>query len=244
VAGIVFRSIVDFLSGRKERKRMRYVILALAAVALAAPAFGDTTFYSGNLRTNGNITTCGAGCALSPSDSDAAWAQWAGYSVSFDLTAAADVTAITYGYGGGTIATGPTVSAGGFEPYLSLFDSSGNFLDSTYDGTTCPAGAASVNGNCYDVELDAGTLNAGTYTLVITAFENMSFAENLGTGTLADGFTGLGNLNGTENLNYAFDLNVAGSAPPPPPPTVPEPASIILLLTGTAFTSLAARRKT
>lgn len=222
---------------------MKCLILALAAAALAAPAFGDTTFYSGNLRTNGNIVACDTGCTLTPGDSDATWAQWAGYSVSFNLTLATDVTAITYGFGGGTSATGPTIPSGGFEPYLSLFDGDGNFLDSTYFGITCPPGAASIGGNCFDVELNAGLLSAGSYTLVITTYENMSVAENNGSGTLSDGFTGLGTLQGTENLNYAFDLDIAGSSPPAPPPTVPEPASIILMLTGAALNSMAARRR-
>jgi hypothetical protein len=222
---------------------MKSVILLLAAVAFAAPAFGDTTFYSGDLRTNGNITGCGSGCNLAATDADGTWAQWAGYSVSFNLASATSVSAITYGFGGGTSATGAVVSAGGIESYLSLFDSSGNFLNSTFYGTTCPSGAGSFGGNCNDVQLDAVTLNAGTYTLVLTAFENMSLAENLGYGNLSDGFTGLGNLGDNENLNFAFDLNIANDSGSGPSSVTPEPASLILLLTGGAFTTFAARRR-
>jgi hypothetical protein len=121
------------------------------------------------------------------------------------------------------------VEKGGFEPYLSLFDGSGNFLASTFFGTTCPGGANPYGGNCFDVLLDAGVLAPGSYTLTLTAFENLSFAENLGTGTLADGFTGLGTLGSGENLDYAFDLVVPGAA-------TPEPGSGALVFIGFAAT--------
>ena len=61
-------------------------------------------------------------------------------------------------------------------------------------------------------------LAAGSYTLALTAFQNLSFAENLGTGTLADGFTGVGNLYPGESLQYAFDL-VTPDLPTPEPGT-------------------------
>jgi len=50
------------------------------------------------------------------------------------------------------------IPEGGFEPYLSLFDASGNFLASTFFGTTCPAGANTntVSGQCFDELLDGG----------------------------------------------------------------------------------------
>lgn len=225
---------------------MKRILLVLFAVAIALPAYGGTLFYSGDLRTGSNITACGSGCTLQAADTDATWAQWAGFSVPFTLASPFDVTAITYGFAGGTSATGAVVAAGGFEPYFSLFDASGNFLDSTYLGTTCPAGAGSVGGNCYDVKLDAGTLAAGSYTLVLTAYENMSLAENTGSGTLADGFTGLGNLNGAENLNYAFDLNLPNPVPTGgggEPPLIPEPPSWSLLLTGLLVSGVVIRQK-
>jgi len=134
------------------------------------------------------------------------------------------VKAITFSYGGGVNGAGTTVLQGGFEPYLSLFDSGGKFLSSTFFGTTCPAGAnTNTNtGQCLDVLLDGGTLAAGSYQIAISAFENLSFAENTGTGTLADGFTGLGNLQQGEDLHYAFDVIVTSP--------VPEPASASLMV--------------
>jgi hypothetical protein len=71
-------------------------------------------------------------------------------------------TRSTFGYGGGTLGTGVVVPAGGFEPYLSLFDSGGNFLASTRSGVYCAPDANTVPGGafggCDDVLLNGGTL--------------------------------------------------------------------------------------
>jgi hypothetical protein len=161
---------------------------------------------------------------------------------SFTVSTTTSMEAITYSYGGGTSLTGAVVPAGGLEPYLSLFDGSGNFITSTFwgsiTGTNCPPGAGLVGGVCDDVELDGGTLTPGTYYIALTAWENMSFAENLGTGTLADGFTGLGNLGDGENLNYAFDVILPDNVT-----TTPEPASIAMLATGLAGLVIRKRSK-
>jgi hypothetical protein len=185
----------------------------------------NVILFSGNLRTDATVIDCGSGCTLGPSSTDADYAQWAAVVNTFVVTTATPVEAITYSYGGGTSLGGTSVLAGGLEPYLSLFDSAGSFLASTFAGVTCPPGAHSVGGNCFDVLLDGGTLSPGTYQIVLTAFENMSFAENGGL-TLADGFTGLGNLAAEENLNYAFDVIL--------PAGVPEPASAALFAVGSA----------
>ena len=139
------------------------------------------------------------------------------------------MSAITYSYGGGTSLTGPSVAAGGLEPYLSLFDASGNFLASTYFGTTCPAGANTYDGNCYDESLDGGTLAAGTYYIALTAYQNISLAENYGSGNLSDGFTGIGFLASDEDLHYAYDVILTPNSAPPPPPAVPEPNYVFLM---------------
>jgi hypothetical protein len=200
-----------------------------ASILLAGPPrlAANVIFYSGNLRTDANVTSCGLGCTLGPSNSDGDFAQQAAVVISFTVNTSTSMEAITYSYGGGTSLTGPAVPAGGLEPYLSLFDSSGNFLASTFYGTTCPIGANSVGGNCFDVALNRGTLTPGSYQLALTAFENMSLAENNGSGTLSDGFTGLGNLASGENLNYAFDVVLAQN--------VPEPGSLALFAIGAAM---------
>lgn len=194
--------------------------LLFAGAGTAAKA--DVIFFSGDLRTDANVTSCGSGCTLGPSNTDLEYANWAAVTYSFVVNTATTVQAITYGYAGGTSLTGAVVPGGGLEPYLSLFDSSGNFLTSSFTGT-CPATANTLGGNCFDVQLDTTPLlQPGTYTIALSAWENMSLAENLGTGTLADGFTGLGNLNPGENLNYAFDVIL--------PSNVPEPGTGLLVM--------------
>jgi PEP-CTERM motif len=194
----------------------------------------NVIFYSGNLRTDTNVTGCGLSCTLGPSNTDTDYAQWAAVVDTFTVNVPTPMEAITYGYGGGTSLTGEAVAAGGLEPYLSLFDSAGDFLASTFFGITCPPGANSVGGNCFDVELVGGILLPGTYQIALSAFENMSLAEN-GAGTnLSDGFAGLGNLATGENLNYAFDVVL--------PRNVPEPGSVGLLALGLAALVLRKRQ--
>jgi hypothetical protein len=201
-------------------------LLLGAGLLLARPASANVIFVSGNLRTNATVTACGTGCTLGISNTDSDYAQWASVVTQFTVFTTTTMQAITYSYGGGTSLTGPSVSAGGLEPYLSLFDGAGDFLASTFAGTTCPPGANSVSGNCFDVELNGGTLTPGTYQVALTAFENMSQAENQGSGHLSDGFTGLGNLAQGENLNYAFDIILPNNI------AVPEPAPFVLTTIG------------
>jgi hypothetical protein len=214
------------------------VLGTLLLLGCSPRLFAGVIFLSGDLRTNATVTDCGAGCTLGPSNTDGDYAQWAAVVTPFNVLNNTTMQAITYSYGGGTSLTGPIVSPGGLEPYLSLFDSGGNFLASTYLGTTCPPGANPVGGNCFDVLLDGGTLTPGTYYIALSAYANMSSAENGGTGTLADGFTGLGNLMPGENLNYAFDVIL--------PTNTPEPGTGTLLMLGIAALPLARgwRRKT
>jgi len=130
----------------------------------------------------------------------------------FTLSAPGSVSIQSWGYGGssgapgGTNAAGAVIGAGGFDPYVSLFSGSGagaTFLASNDDGS-CPPGTLG-DGLCGDSTLVTGVLPAGTYTLAVSAFLNMSFAENLGSGTLGDGFIGLGSY-GTRSYLYAVDI--------------------------------------
>lgn len=225
--------------GGQRPTRLGPVQTILAAILLlGGPSrlAANVIFYSGNLRTDANVTACGTGCTLGPSNSDGDYAVWAAAVYSFPVYTTTTMEAITYGYAGGTSLTGATVSAGGLEPYLSLFDSSGNFLASTFYGTTCPPGANSVGGNCYDVQLNGGTLTPGTYQIALSAFENMSLAEFGGGALLSDGFSGLGNLNPGENLNYAFDVIL-----PQNQSSVPEPESAAIWVAGGAALALRKR---
>jgi len=207
----------------------------LSCVFALAPASATTISVLGSLDGD-----CSYGCQgnISPGD----YAQYAAAVYSFTLPSQTAAYAITFSYGGGVNGNGAPIANGGFEPYLSLFDSAGNFLGSTYFGETCPAGSTDYQGHCYDVKLDMGTLAAGTYQLAISAYANMSYAENNGTGNLSDGFTGLGNLFPGEDLHFAFDIVTRADGGPGG--EVPEPASWLLAASGLALIWSTAGRAT
>ncbi|HUJ50421.1 MAG TPA: DVUA0089 family protein [Bryobacteraceae bacterium] len=208
--------------------------LFIFAVIGLSSVRADTTSFVGNLRDDANVISCGSGCTLGASNTDGDYAQWAAVVDSFTVSTVSDMQAVTFSYGGGVNGAGTTIAQGGFEPYLSLFDSSGDFLASTFFGTTCPPGANTNtdSGQCFDVSLDGGTLAPGSYQIAISAYENMSFAENSGTGTLADGFTGLGNLAGGEDLHYAFDVVLSSATPVPEPSAGWMLGGIVLAVVG------------
>lgn len=210
--------------------------LFIIFVAGLCSASAATISFTGDLRNDANVTSCGTGCTLGLSSSDSDYAQWAAVVDAFTVSTTSTVQAVTFSYGGGVNGAGAAIAEGGFEPYLSLFDAGGNFLGSTFSGTTCPAGSNtnSVSGQCFDVLLDAGILAPGTYQIAISAFENMSFAENSGAGTLTDGFTGLGNLAAGEDLHYAFDVDLTPTAATPEPSSVWF-AGLIMLAAGAFF---------
>jgi len=131
------------------------------------------------------------------------------------------ITAQSWGAGGsggapgGTNAEGTVIQPGGFDPYFTLFAGTGpaaTLITSNDDGVCPPATA--IGSFCLDPAIRNYNLPAGSYTLAVSVFENMSFAENLGTGTLGDGFIGIGNyystVSGTtRTANYAIDLSGA-----------------------------------
>jgi hypothetical protein len=218
--------------------RISILLPIAASVSFSIASASPVVFsFAGNLRTNANVIGCGSGCTLDTSNTDGDFAQWAAVANDFTVSTTSSVEAITFSYGGGVNGAGQTIAQGGFEPYLSLFDAGGNFLASTFLGTTCPAGANvnTLSGQCFDESLDGGTLAPGSYKIAISAFENLSFAENLGSGTLADGFTGLGNLNTGEDLHYAFDVILKSTS------TVPEP-TVGWVLRGTILALVVMRR--
>lgn len=200
-------------------------------IGQASQSAAATISFTGDLRSDANIVGCGTGCTLDlVADTDETIAQWAARRESFTLAAPATGYAITFSSGGGTNGAGTPIAAGGFQPYLSLFDGAGNFLASTY--------FSPLVGPAYDTSLDFGTLGAGTYQIVISAYLNMSMAENSGTGTLADGFTGLGNLYQGEDLHYAFDVVLEDGGGP-----VPEPGMLMLVLGGLGAALVRRRRQ-
>jgi len=220
-------------------KRLLAIVASVFAAGVGQSQAGTIQSFTGDLRTDATFISCGSGCTLGAGNSDSDYAQWAAVERDFTVAASSLVHAITFSYGGGINGNGLAIGAGGFEPYLSLFDASGSFLASTLFGITCPPGANTNTGSgqCFDVLLDAGVLGPGNYAITISAFENMSFAENSGVGILADGFTGLGNLAPGEDMHYAFDVILQGASP------VPEPASLGLIVEGALLVFLMSRKR-
>ncbi len=149
----------------------------------------------------------------------------------FSATNGTNLNVQSWGFGGGVNAASQVIPSGGFDTYLSLFAGLGptaTFVTSNDDGGCPPANADGLA--CADSNLQA-PLVAGYYTLVLSAFNNFSFAENFGSGTLGDGFIGLGSYynSATDTVrtsNFALDLSAAtGSISPLGVTATPEPGS-------------------
>lgn len=151
------------------------------------------------------------------------------------------VTLETASYAGGTLFDGTEVSAGGFDPVLSLFDASGALIatDNDSDDTVDPDTGAD-----FDAFLRR-PLDVGGYTVALTQYDNFP----LGPG-LSDGFDEAGDPNFTakyfcdagqfcdftgdsRTAAYALDVSVA---------PVPLPAAAWLLVGAVAGLGLMRRR--
>ena len=100
----------------------------------------------------------------------------------FSLTQSTTVNFRTYSYAGGVDTNGNIIPRGGFDPTLSLFDSTGALIANNRDGGCGVVPADAVTGFCWDALLSV-TLPAGSYQLVLTIGENLPNGP-----TLADGF--------------------------------------------------------
>jgi hypothetical protein len=166
------------------------------------------------------------------------------FSVPVTLVATGTINLQTYGFGGGTNAAGSVIPAGGFDPFIGLFEGTGDgavFLNGTSDELTSyapgcpPAGTAtigSVAGQCGDVFLSFPVLGPGTYTVILSDagyLPNAVFETS--PGYLGDGFTDLtggvfqtcydvNNCN-ADTANWALDISGAGGTIT----EVPEPSA-------------------
>ena len=133
---------------------------------------------------------------------------------SFTADGASTVTLRSYSYAGGTQANGNVVSAGGFDPILSLFNSTGSLIaqqdDDLQDNAICDGNSDSNTGECWDVFFKQ-VLAAGNYTVALTQYDNYANGPNL-----SDGFFEAGQGNFTGSLagcsNGSF-CDVSGDAP-------------------------------
>ncbi|MBF0478247.1 MAG: DVUA0089 family protein [Candidatus Omnitrophica bacterium] len=135
----------------------------------------------------------------------------------FHQDTAQTVALRSFSYAGGINAEGTVIAAGGFDPILSLFNSSGNLIDFSDDnedyhkGVPFPIVVAidPVTGKAFDSYFTA-FLNPGDYTVAITQAEN-NFAGGLGD-NISLGFREQGQGNYTPGIvKTETGIDVTGS---------------------------------
>jgi hypothetical protein len=168
----------------------------------------------------------------------------------------------TWGFGGGTNGANAVIPAGGFDPFVGLFQGAGStalFLDGTADNlsnytsepSACPPAGlvtiGSVTGQCGDVNLQFTGLAAGTYTILLSDANYVPNAVYETSGFLGDGFSDLTagvfqtcfdtNDCNADTANWAVDVTTSGTS------SVPEPGSFVLAAMGLAVVSRLASRR-
>ena len=90
----------------------KHVALIAACAAFGGVASASSFSYTGSFLTDDQIQE-----------------------ILFSLSSTSTVTAVTYSYAGGTNQANTAVPEGGFDPWLSIFNSSGTLVASNDDGT-------------------------------------------------------------------------------------------------------------
>lgn len=216
------------------------IVMAACAAAISATPIGTvgTNYDPINLINVSGITVTGSLSSASAMDA-----------FTFEVTSAGAVTIQSWGYGGTALINGVPVAeafgtgededlagnvvvAGGFQPALSLYDSSNNLLADSDDVPplfaplngnpgACPPAALDAFFYCGDPQLSLSPLAVGAYTLDIAA-EQQSFDLD---GTQFPTATG--------TPDYTVDIEGAVALPPAPSQTTtPEPATWALMGAG------------
>jgi hypothetical protein len=171
----------------------RFLIILLCVGMIAGTVDAQSATFSGFLNNPGNAALMGSdlGPPLFGNDFEIA-NNVALYVIS--LSEPRTVMFVSKGF-----------AAGGADPYLTLFQGTGNsatFLGSNYT-------QAFSTGGDFNLSFP---LTPGNYTVAMSAFANMSFAENLGTGTLGDGFIGLGEPDTLGTYYYELEIGLPSVA--------------------------------
>jgi hypothetical protein len=195
--------------------KVSYALAGLASIAASLVAIDPAS--AANLSFRGNFTQ----------DDDVNL-------INFTVTSTSRVTIKSLSYAGGTQADGTVVSAGGFDPILSLFDSTGNLLGSNDDDGSVPSDP--TTGMSFDAFLKS-ILNPGSYTVAVTQFYNFPAGTNLSQGFRHQGdptFTSTYNCSagifcdskGNSRTNL-WAVDVLSINEPIPPTSVPEPSTLL-----------------
>lgn len=177
------------------------------------------------------------------------------YSHPFDIATSQNLTFYTTSYGGGMNADGTMTSAGGFVPVLTLFSSTGGFINTSGGTGGFPPCSGSTNadpatGVCEDAYFTQ-MLDPGSYILDLTEFPNVAV------GNLSDGFLFAsnphitGDICGSDGMFLQADLapcvqrtaNFAVNIAPTSASPVPEPSTWVLVLPAAAAIALFGRRQ-
>lgn len=154
---------------------------------------------------------------------------------SFTLTSAADITIFTTSYGGGTNLDGTVAAAGGFQPNLTLYNSSG-FAVANQSASFSPiANPDPANGLALDGYLLDTDSAAGTYYVTLTDWQNQmpvtSTGLNLSEAAYLQ-FSGPGGMSFQDvqgnNRTGSYGLDI--SATPAGASSVPEPGTLRLII--------------
>lgn len=170
-------------------QRLRLALL-LSVAALSTPAFAADFSFTGNLPNDDSVLL-----------------------FSFTIGAPGNVSVRTYSYAGGTNADGAVIPAGGFDPILSVFDSTGALIDANDDDETGTVAVDPVSGQEWDTYLELTALPAGQYTVAVSQYANFATGPNLSNGFEGSGTSGFVDDDGfTRTSAWAFDVLNADSA--------------------------------
>ncbi|MGC2662127.1 MAG: DVUA0089 family protein [Bryobacteraceae bacterium] len=165
----------------------------------------------------------------------------------FTLASTSDVTLFTTSYGGGTNLDGSTTSAGGFQPNLAIFDTTGLAV-AFQTGMASPIGntdpATGLNLDAYVTDMAAGT-----YYAILSDINNQLSASFSGFGNTAPSdfytlFSGPGGTSftdvqgNTRDGNYALNLEATSLTS-----AAPEPATLWLVIPAVLGVALLRRRR-
>ena len=201
--------------------------LGVAALVLAAAGqmkAAETTVNLGSL--SGPVTNTGT----LNSEADAVLEN-------FSLSSSTPLTVFTTSYGGGANVDGSTSSAGGFQPNVMLFSSTGSVVAQT-SGSDPMGTVDSKTGLLADSYFSDPSVAAGNYILSITNWGTTGDPVNGFTDTFGSG--GFNDVAGNARAsNFAVNLSTSAT----PPSAAPEPASFWLTLPVLAIAALVIRKR-
>ena len=212
------------------------LLAAAGAAFISVPAAATDFSFTGNFTRDDNVQL-----------------------FNFTVGSPSTVTLRTGSDAGGVNAAGNTITRGGFDPILALFNATTGALVGQNDDGGCGLVAADpATGRCWDTFFSSA-LAPGNYTVSVMEYNNFANGPNLsngfsrtGQGNFTPGFSGCGagqaafeDVSGTSGCgrdsHWAFDiLNVAQAVVVG---GVPEPSTWAMMLLGFGAIGLSFRRK-